>query len=425
MSTAFTGAHLIVGDGREHEDATVIVDGNRIVGVETDGRESGADHVVELEGRALLPGLIDVHVHMIGGDKAIGFGDEATTFRMYEPLPKALLDGVEAARTTLRAGYTAVREIAARDYLDVFLRDAQRKGQVEGPRMLATGPGVYMTGGHGSFFDEQDAADSPWEMVKRVRELVRRKVDVIKIVSADGPETLGQWWTVQTTREEAEACFAEARRLGRQTASHAMGAEGIANVVHAGVDTVEHGWYMNEESCRLMIEHGTTLVGTLSNVVAIIHNGPALFMPWAAMMAADEAAVFERHRMAVELGVRIAMGSDCGGNESHRHGQNALELECYVRCGMTPMQAIVAATKTGAEVMRMADSIGSIEPGKLADLVVVDGDPLTDISVLRTGVVGVVQNGRVVRDDLGVLDALRADSRERETDPSAALHAVG
>jgi imidazolonepropionase-like amidohydrolase len=348
---------------------------------------------------------------MIGGDKAIGFGDEATTFRMYEPVPKALLDGVEAARTTLHAGFTAVREIAAREYLDVFLRDAQRKGQIEGPRMLATGPGVYMTGGHGSFFKEEDAADSPWEMVKRVRELVRHKVDVIKIVSADGPETLGQWWTVQTTRDEAQACFAEARRLGRQTASHAMGVEGIENVVLASVDTVEHGWYMDESSCRLMIEHGTTLVGTLSNVVAIIHNGPDLYMPWAAMMAADEEAVFVRHSQAVELGVTIAMGSDCGGNESHRHGQNALELECYVRCGMTPMQAITACTQHGARVMRMEDRIGTIEPGKLADLVIVDGDPLSDISLTRTGVVGVVQEGRPVRDDLGLLEPLRADAR--------------
>jgi imidazolonepropionase-like amidohydrolase len=134
-------------------------------------------------------------------------------------------------------------------------------------------------------------------------------VDVIKIVSADGPETLGKWWTVQTTREEAEACFAEARRLGRQTASHAMGVEGIENVVLSGVDTVEHGWYMDESSCHLMIEHGTTLVGTLSNVV------------------------------------------------------------------------------------------------------VIDGDPLSDISLVRTGVVRVVQDGRVIRDDLGLMDELRAERR--------------
>jgi len=410
MSTAFTNAHLIVGDGREYDDATVKIEGGRIVEVEANGNVD-ADHHVELGGRTLMPGMIDVHVHMIGGDKAIGFGDEATTFRMYEPVPKALLDGVEAARTTLHAGFTAVREIAAREYLDVFLRDAQRKGQIEGPRMLATGPGVYMTGGHGSFFKEEDAADSPWEMVKRVRELVRHKADVIKIVSADGPETLGHWWTVQTTREEAEACFAEARRLGRQTASHAMGVEGIENVVLAGVDTVEHGWYMDESSCRLMIEHGTTLVGTLSNVVAIIHNGPDLFMPWAAMMAADEEGVFARHAAAVELGVTIAMGSDCGGNESHRHGQNALELECYVRCGMAPIEAITACTQNGARVMRMEDLIGTVEPGKLADLVIVDGDPLSDISLTRTGVAGVVQGGRAVRDDLGLLEPLRADVR--------------
>jgi imidazolonepropionase-like amidohydrolase len=411
MSTALTGAHLVTGDGRDYADATVKIEGNRIVEVETNGGSVDADHSVDLGGRTLIPGLIDVHVHLIGGDKAIGFGDEATTFRMYEPVPKALLDGVEAARTTLHAGYTAVREVAAREYLDVFLRDAQRKGQIDGPRMRATGPGVFMTGGHGSFFKEEEAADSPWEMIKRVRELVRHKVDVIKIVSADGPETLGEWWTVQTTREEAEACFGEARRLGRQTASHAMGAEGIENVVLAGVDTVEHGWYMSEESCRLMIEHGTTLVGTLSNVLAIIHNGPGLFMPWAEMMAADEEAVFDRHKMAVEVGVTIAMGSDCGGNESHRHGQNARELECYVRCGMTPMQAITSATREGARVMRMEDDIGTIAPGKLADLVVIDGDPLSDISLVRTAVVGVVQDGRVIRDDLALMDELRAERR--------------
>jgi imidazolonepropionase-like amidohydrolase len=116
--------------------------------------------------------------------------------------------------------------------------------------------------------------------------------------------------------------------------------------------------------------------------------------------------------MAVELGVRIAMGSDCGGNESHQHGQNALELECYVRCGMSPLDAITAATKVGAEVMRMDDRIGTIEPGKLADLVVIDGDPLSDISLVRTAVVGVVQDGQVIRDDIGLLDPLRAEGRK-------------
>jgi imidazolonepropionase-like amidohydrolase len=410
LSTALIGTNLITGDGQVIEQGAVKIEGDRIVEVGANG-DITADRYVDLEGRTLMPGMIDVHVHMIGGDKAFGFGDEATTFRMYEPLPKALLDGVEAAKKTLHAGVTSVREIAARDYLDVFLKQAQLTGQVQGPRMLATGPGVFMTGGHGSFLEPGHEADGVDGMIRRVRELVANKVDVIKIVSADGPETLGKWWTAQTTREEAVACFTEARRLGRQTASHAMGAEAITNVVLAGVDTVEHGWYLDEASCNLMIEHGTTLVGTLSNVIAIIHNGPNYFMPWAEMMAADEEAIFERHTMAVELGTRIAMGSDCGGNEAHRHGQNALELECYVRCGMSPMQAITSATLEGARVLRMDDQVGTIEAGKLADLVVIDGNPLDDIGLTRRGVTGVIQGGQVVRDDLGILDELRHDHR--------------
>jgi imidazolonepropionase-like amidohydrolase len=236
---------------------------------------------------------------------------------------------------------------------------------------------------------------------------VANGVDVIKIVSADGPETLGEWTTVQTTAEEANACFSEARRLGRITASHAMGPEAIGNVCRAGVDTVEHGWYLSEESCAIALEHGTRFVPTLGNVVAIIHDGPKYEMPWAEMMAADEQAIFERYAMAVEMGVPIAMGSDCGGNEAHRHGNNAMELECYVRCGMSPLDAIGSATLEAAKVLRLDSEIGSIAEGKVADLVVIDGNPLDDISLTRTNVIGVVQAGTVRRDDLGLLDVLK------------------
>jgi imidazolonepropionase-like amidohydrolase len=421
MSTAFLRAHLIVGDGRSYDNASVKIDGGRITKVETNGGDLEAEIQVDLEHRTLMPGMIDLHVHMVGGDKAMGLGDEATTFKMGDHIVKATLDGVEAARTTLHSGFTAVREIAARDYIDVYLKQAQAAGQIAGPRMLATGPGVFMTGGHGSFFELGRGADGVDAIVRRVRELVANKVDVIKIVSADGPETLGQWWTAQTTREEAIACFTEARRLGRITASHAMGPEAIENVVRAGVDTIEHGWYLSEESCRLMIEHGTYLVPTLGNVVAIIHNGPTYQMPWAEMMAADEAAIFERHTMAVELGVKIAMGSDCGGNEAHRHGNNALELECYTRCGMSPMQALVSTTLEAARVMRLDGEIGSVEEGKLADLVIIDGDPLTDISAARTQVAGVIQGGIVQRDDLGLLSEHRVQSTSGTLAPRGAF----
>ena len=270
-----------------------------------------------------------------------------------------------------------------------------------------------MTGGHGAFFQPGHEADGVAEVIKRVRDLVAHGVDVVKIVSADGPETLGEWTTAQTTAEEAIACFGEARRLGRITASHAMGPEAIANVARAGVDTVEHGWYLSEESCSILLEQGTRLVPTLGNVVAIIRNGPAYEMPWAQMMAADEDGIFERYRMAVEMGVPLAMGSDCGGNEAHRHGNNALELACYVRCGMTPLDAITSATLEAARVLRLDSQIGTIEEGKVADLVVVEGNPLDDITLTQSGVVGVVQGGTVVRDDLGLMDDLRRQTRPR------------
>ena len=413
MSTVLVGGRLLVGDGSEIEDAVVEIENGRFASVGGPDTRVDGGVIVDLEGRTLLPGLIDLHTHMVGGDNAIGHGDEATTFKMSDPVIKAVLDSVEAARVTLHAGVTTVREIGCRDYIDVYLREAQATGQIEGPRILATGPGVAMTGGHGNFWQPDRTADGVDGVIRRVRELVHHKVDVIKVVSADGPETLGQWTTVQSTPEEIAAAFGEAKRLGRRTASHAMGPEAIRNVVLGGGDTVEHGWYLAEESCRLMVEHGTYLVPTLGNVVDIIHKGPALQMPWASMMAADEPAIFRRHAMAVELGVKMAMGSDCGGNEARQHGSNADELQCYVRCGMSPLAALTAGTLEAARAVRLDGEIGSVEPGKLADLAIVDGDPLEDIGLLVSGVVGVVQGGRVVRDDLGLLEEVRRTAAVR------------
>jgi imidazolonepropionase-like amidohydrolase len=406
-TTALINAHLIVGNGEEIDAATVLIDDDRIAQVSATESTGGADVVIDLEGRALLPGFVDLHTHMVGGDNAIGHGDEATTFRMSEPLVKAVIDSVEAARVTLHAGITTVREIGGRDYIDVFMKLAQEQGQIEAPRMLTTGPGMAMTGGHGAFWDPEGAADGLDAVVRRVRELVAHQVDVIKVVSSDGPETLGKWWTVQTTAEELAAAFGEARRLGRRTATHAMGGEAITNAVRAGVDTIEHGWYLSEESCRLMLEQGTYLIPTLGNVVDIIQKGPGLQMPWAAMMAEDEPAIFDRHRMAIEMGVKVAMGSDCGGNEARVHGFNVDELEAYVRCGMTPQQAIQSATLEAARAVWLEAEIGSVESGKAADLVIIDGDPTADITLAVSGVVGVIQGGVVRRDDLDVLGSLR------------------
>lgn len=404
-TTALVGARVITGDGADHDQLTITIHDGRIAQIGEDPPSDAT--VVDAAGLTIVPGLIDLHTHMSGGDNAIGYGDEATTFRHSEPLVRVVLDSVEAARLTLQCGFTTVREIGTREYIDVFLRDAQAAGQIEAPRIRAAGPGIAMTGGHGSFWDPTRTVDSVDAVVRRVRQLVEGRVDIVKVVSADGPETLGKWWTAQSTPEEIAAAFAEARRLGRGTAAHAMGGEAILNVVAGGGDTVEHGWYLTEESCVAMKKAGTHLVPTLGNVLSIVRYGPALQMPWAAMMADDEPAIFDRMRMAVDIGVPFALGSDCGGNEACQHGTNAIELECYVRAGLTPMQAIEAATLTPARVLGLDDQVGSIAVGKDADLVLVEGDPLADVSVLRRGIRGVLQSGRVVRDDLGRLDDLR------------------
>lgn len=414
MKIALAGAHVVTGTGESIDDGVVVVEDERIVSVGSSGARTGADHTIELEGRTLLPGMIDVHIHMVGGDKAVGFDGEPPLMRT-DPwaTAKALLEGVAAARTTLRAGFTTVREVGGRDYHDVSLRNAQRSGLVQGPRMLASGPGLFPTGGLGAHLDPEAGVDSAEDAVYRVRMMVDKGVDVIKIVSADGPESLGKFWTVFPTREEIEAIFAEATRLGRLKAAHAMCSEAIEDVVRAGADTVEHGWYMSEENCRTLIDHQVYLVPTASNIWAIIRRGPELGMPWAGMIAAEETEILDRFRMAIAMGVKIAAGTDVGGNVSHPYGDSAKELEVYVHCGMSPLAAIGTATLEAARAIRRDETVGSIEPGKLADLVVIDGDPLSDITLTHTGVAAVLQGGVVYRDDLGIFDDLRPQPRDR------------
>jgi imidazolonepropionase-like amidohydrolase len=405
MRFAIHHAHVVVGNGATLDDGTVVVDGDRIESVAEHAEGRGPfDLEVDLEGRTLLPGLVDCHIHMVGGDKTLGFDGEPPIIRTDQiAVTKALLEGVAAARTTLRSGFTTVREVGGRDYHDVALKRAQRAGLVEGPRMLASGPGVWPTGGSGAHLEPNVGVDSDTDARRRVRELVERGVDVIKIVSADGPPDVDPGPTVYPTEDEVRAIFAEATRLGKVKAAHAMAPPAIETVVRAGTDTVEHAWYMSEENCNTLLEHGACLVGTLSNAWAMVNHGREIGFPWTPMMERDLPDIQARYRMAIELGVKIAAGTDVGGNPTHWYGESARELEAYVECGMTPLDAIASGTLAAANAIGLDASIGSIEPGKLADLVVVDGDPLSDISRARTSVVAVIQGGAVFRDDLGLL----------------------
>ncbi len=410
MRIVLKGGNVVVGTGETIDDGVVVLEDDRIAAVGGSDFDTNADYFVDLAGRTLIPGMIDCHIHLVGGDKTIGFDETMPPLMRTDPsaVAKALVEGVANMRTTLHAGFTTVRELGGRDYHDVTLRNAQRAGLVHGPRMLTTGPGVFPSGGLGYHLEPDAGVDSEVDAVKRVRRLVERGVDVIKIVSADGPEPLGQEWTIFPTADEIRWTFAEATRTGRLKAAHAMCHDAIEVVTRAGTDTVEHGWYLTEQNCHTMIEHDVYLIPTASNIWAIIRNGPALNMSWAPMVASDEQRMMDGYRMAIELGVKIAAGTDVGGNISHFYGDSARELEVYVHCGMSQLDAIAAGTLHAAKAIKRADSVGSIEVGKLADLVVIDGDPLSDITLCRTGVVGVVQGGVVHRDDLGLFVGMRA-----------------
>lgn len=413
MSVVLQNARIIVGDGRDIDRGSIKIDGKSIVEVVAKGTLKG-DCVVDLDGLTIMPGMIDVHTHMVGGDKIRG-GWNATGVKMGDPIVKAVLDSVEGARVTVNAGITTVREVGGRDYIDVFLRVAQRTGKIVAPRIFACGPGVFMTGGHSSFLQPGHEADGVVAVVRRIRELVAHEVDAIKIFSAEGPETLGSLFTQQYTEEELDAAITEAHRLGRIVGVHALADATIERVVRLGADTVEHGWYVEEPTCRLMIEKGTYLAPTLGEMVDTNRDGRAYEVAeWD--IPGDDEPIIKRHiQEAIAIGVPIAMGSDCGGIVTRRLGHNADELTHYVECGMAPAKALQAATLNAARALHLQDRIGSIEVGKLADLVLINGDPIGDINRVVTDVIGVVQSGAVLRDDLGRLQAMRLATSPRQS----------
>jgi imidazolonepropionase-like amidohydrolase len=372
-------------------NAVIVIRGDRIEAVGPEARVPAGARVIDLSSYTVLPGFIDAHVHL--ASRPVGEGDwvhRAVT----ESEGDDALWGALHARVTLLAGFTTVRDVGGDDFADVALKRAIDAGRVAGPRMVAAGHLIGISGGHcdanGYAPDGLVRERGPLEGIAagadQVREAVRLQVKygagVIKICATGGVLSQGdEIGAQQMTEDEMRAAVETARLLGRRVAAHAHGNEGIKAAVRAGVTSIEHGSFLDDEAVRMMVERGTWLVPTLMAGEAVA-SPQAPLPPWAAEKGRRAFDAMQHSiRLAVAGGVKIALGTDAG---VYPHGRNSREFELLVTLGgMTPAQAIQAGTMNAATLLGMERDIGSVEARKFADLVAVRGDPLADIALLQ------------------------------------------
>src|SRR5690606_1055457 len=345
------------------------------------------------EGRTVLPGLINCHVHLTadGAPDLIGQIESDT-------VPTATLRAARTAWQTLRSGVTTVRDCGAPDNIVIDLAREIERGLVPGPRVQPAGRLITMTGGHGHHIGRE--ADGPDEVRKAARTELKCGAEVLKVMATGGVLTPGVT-PMQTALlpEELAVVAQEAHNAGKRVTTHAIGRAGIHNALLAGVDSIEHGFYLDDELLEIAVDRGTFLVPTMLAVDGIIRNAAAGIPAWVVEKAEREA---QRQResfvAAVASGMRIAAGTDAG-TPYNAHGDFARELELMVRHGLTPMQALMAATSAAAQNLGLDHDLGTLAVGKLADLVLVDGDPVADITAAGR-VALVVKDGVVHRDEL-------------------------
>ena len=378
--------HLVnVRTGAEPAGQTIVVAGDRIAAIaDTASTPAGpGDREIDLRSMTVLPGLIDVHTHLT-------FANDFDPYtRLSTDAVREALNGVRFAKITLEAGFTSVRNVGASGYSDVALRDYINAGYVPGPHMQVSGPPLSITGGHcdNNFLPaeyhatNEGVADGIAAVQQRVRQNIKYGADLIKVCATGGVLSKGDDpQASQYSLDELKALVADAHRLGRKVAAHAHGAEGILFATQAGVDSIEHGSYIDADDIAAMKQHGTWLVPTLYLVDWMRENGhlPAMFQK---KMLDVSAAMVQNQRKAVAAGVKVALGTDAA---VYPHGLNAHEVEVYVtKLGMTPLAALQTGTLNAAELMGWSDRAGALEPGKWADVIAVDGDPLSDVRTLQ------------------------------------------
>ncbi len=385
--------------GRELTDQVIVIEGDKIAEVGPAARisiPSGAK-IIDLSKSTVLPGLIDMHDHLTGDHRFHGYRALAVS------IPREALYGALNARITLEAGFTTVRNVGASGYADVALRDAINDGEIPGPRLRVSGPALGITGGHcdnnlltHEYKDKgEGVADGPWAVRAKVREVIKYGADVIKFCATGGVLSKGDdVGAMQYTQEEMNALVDEAHKLGRRVAAHAHGPEGIKAAIRAGVDSIEHASLIDDEGIRLAKERGTYLVMDIYNDTFILSEGEKMGMLPESIEKERQIGKAQRENFqkAWRAGVKMAFGSD---GAVYPHGDNAKQFAYMVQYGMTPMQAIQAATIHAADLIGWPEKVGAIEPGKFADIIAVDASPLANVAALEK-VSFVMKGGKVI-----------------------------